>query len=297
MARILVLGGVSYDTIVHVDRLPQPVSQNVFPRRVHETVGSTGAGKALNLQRLGFTVDLHSMLGDDVYGRWTRDYLTRAGIAYHTDPDPAGTERHLNLMDPEGERLTIWLETGTFEPTVDAGAVERLVAPADLVVLNINNYCRRFIPTIQAHGKPVWTDLHDYDGQDPYRQEFLDAAETVFMSSTALPDYRPVMSRLVAAGKALVVCTHGKRGATALTADGRWHEAPIMPGATLVDANGAGDAFFAGYLYSYLRGASPQRCLHTAAITAGLCIGSTELAAPDMTATQVERLAAEHFDG
>jgi sugar/nucleoside kinase (ribokinase family) len=296
MARILVLGGVSYDTIVHVDQLPEPVSQNVFPRRVHETVGSTGAGKALNLHRLGLIVDLHSMLGDDVYGHWTRDYLSRAGIAYHTDLDSAGTERHLNLMDPEGERLTIWLQTGTFEPAVAGDAVARLIAAADLVALNINNYCRQFIPIIQQHGKPIWTDVHDYDGRDAYRQDFLDAAEAVFMSSTALPDYRPVMSRLIAAGKSLVVCTHGKRGATALTAAGRWFEAPVMPGATLVDANGAGDAFFAGYLYSYLRGASPQRCLQAATVAAGLCVGSTELAAPEMTAELIEALVTKHFN-
>jgi acarbose 7IV-phosphotransferase len=54
--RVLVLGGVSYNTMIHVDRFPQPEPQTMFSRRVHDTVGSTGAGKALNLSKLGFDV-------------------------------------------------------------------------------------------------------------------------------------------------------------------------------------------------------------------------------------------------
>ena len=47
-----------------------------------------------------------------------------------------------------------------------------------------------------------------------------DAADVVFMSNDAVPDPRVLMTRMIAAGKRLVVCTRGAQGAIAL--DPRW---------------------------------------------------------------------------
>ncbi len=297
MARVLVMGGVSWNILVFLERFPAAVPGNVYPRRVHEAVGSTGAGKALNLARLGVEIDLHATLGDDGEGRRVRAALEAGGVPFHATVDPAGTTRHLNLMDAGGERISVWLATGGVEPDVDPTQVEPLIAAADLVALNISSYCRRFIPTIQRLGRPIWTDLHDYDGHSPYHQAFRDAAEVVFFSDTALPDPRPLMRDLIAAGKRLAVCTHGADGATALGDDGRWLSVPAWPGALLVDSNGAGDAFFAGTLYGHLRGYPRRRCLELGAVVAGLCVGATELADPTMSADQVERLWQTHFGG
>lgn len=52
MKNILVLGGISYNMIIYLEQFPQPCSQTVFSHGVHETAGSTGAGKALNLAKL-----------------------------------------------------------------------------------------------------------------------------------------------------------------------------------------------------------------------------------------------------
>ncbi len=56
MKDVLVLSGVSYNTMSYLDECPQPVSQTVFSGDWHETIGSTGTGKALNLSKLGFDV-------------------------------------------------------------------------------------------------------------------------------------------------------------------------------------------------------------------------------------------------
>lgn len=75
MKQVLILGGVSFDTIVYLDSFPQARPQTVFSRRFHETVGSTGAGKALNLCKLGMSVTLHGLIGADFYGEQVRTYL------------------------------------------------------------------------------------------------------------------------------------------------------------------------------------------------------------------------------
>jgi sugar/nucleoside kinase (ribokinase family) len=89
MKNVLVLGGVSYNTIIYLEQFPLPRPQTVFSQGFHETVGPTGAGKALNLARLGFDVTLHGMIGEDEYGRKIHASFQNENITFLTDIDPA----------------------------------------------------------------------------------------------------------------------------------------------------------------------------------------------------------------
>ena len=121
----------------------------------------------------------------------------------------------------------------------------------------------------------VWTDLHDYDGSSDYHQPFRAAADVVFMSDDAAPDPRPLMLRMRDEGKRLVVCTRGADGAIALDGEG-WHEVAAPP-AEVVDTNGAGDAFLAGFLVAWSRGHPVGRALETGATHAVRALGSRHL--------------------
>ncbi len=286
--RVLVLGGISYNTMIYLDRLPAPESQTVFSRGLHETVGSSGAGKALNLCRLGMEVTLHGTIGDDWHGRWIAERLRKERLDFIYDLDPAGTQRHVNLMDADGRRISIFVAYGSPDPAVDRRRIEEAVGRSDYVKLGLANYCRHLIPLVKAHGRAIWCDLHDYDGRQEYHRDFVEAADYLFLSSDALPDYRPFMAEMIRRGKKLVVCTHGRKGSTALTPDGRWLEVPIVSSYERVDTNGAGDAFFAGYLYGHSRGYLVERCLELGTVAAGLSVTSRELALPEMTAEMVE---------
>ena len=77
-------------------------------KRLHDTVGSTGAGKALNLCRLGFDVTLHGVIGDDRYGDLIRKYFGGGkDLHFIYEINPKGSEQHTNLMDAEGRRISI----------------------------------------------------------------------------------------------------------------------------------------------------------------------------------------------
>ncbi len=291
MSQILVLGGVSLNTMVFIDAFPEPRPQTIHAGSYHEAVGSTGAGKILNLARLGLDVSFHAMLGADEAGRVVESALRTAGIDFFYDVDPAGTQRHVNLMDTNGRRISIFLNGGTFDPQVDAERIRAAITAADLVVVNIRNYCRRFLPFIRAHNKPIWTDIHDYDGRNPYHRDFIDAADVVHMSSDQMPTYRPFMESLVAAGKELVVCTHGRDGASALTPESGWIDVPALTDFPMVDTNGAGDSFFAGLLYGHVLRLPLETSLRLASVVAGLCVTSRELALPSLSPA---RVAAEY---
>lgn len=295
MTRVLVIGGLAYNTMIYLGDFPEPRPQLVFVHGFHETVGSSGAGKALNLAGLGLDVTLHALLGDDDAGHKASAILATRGVRLVHDPDPGGTKRHTNLMDEDGDRISIHIVPGTFEPAIDLTRLESEIAACDVVALNIINYCRHAIPICKRLGKPIWCDIHDYDGQNPYHQDFIDAADVLHMSSNEMPDYRPFMEAQIAAGKQMITCTHGRHGATTLTAAGEWIETPIIPAYERVDTNGAGDAFFSGMLYGHLHGYPLADCLRLGAVVSGLSINNYELAHPDLSPTLVQADYVRHF--
>jgi sugar/nucleoside kinase (ribokinase family) len=295
MRNILVLGGVSLNTMIFFDEFPEPRSHTAYPKRFHEAAGSTGAGKALNLCRLGFKVTLHALIGEDEYGEKVKELLNFDHLDFVYDIDPAGTQRHVNIMNEAGGRISMILEPGTFEPVVDWTKIEPLIGRSNYVVLNIRNYCREAISLAKKHNKPIWVDIHDYDGENTYHHEFINAADVVLMSSDQMPEYRPFMTKLIEAGKQLVICTHGKDGATAITAVSSEREVPIINAYKRFDTNGAGDSFFSGVLYGHAQGYDVEKCLRFGTIVSGLSITSPELAYERLSVELVEKEYGKYF--
>lgn len=157
---------------------------------------------------------LHTLLGEDASGRRVETELANAGVHLHTDPDAGPTEQHVNLMAADGSRLSVYRSVTTPRPDLDLTRLVGLAADCDAVVLNITDYVRRLVAPLRKSGIPFWTDLHDWDGRNPYHRDFADAAASVVLSDDALPDPVPVSEELARGGR-LVVCTRGARGAMA----------------------------------------------------------------------------------
>lgn len=280
---ILILGGASLDTIIHLPALPTPEPQTIWPRESYRALGSTGAGKSLNLAALGQTVVFHTVLGGDPEGQQIQAALGHPGICLLTEQTDAPTEQHVNLMSADGKRISLFIQPPPEPEQVDWNQAQQALAECAVAVVNILGYTRSALPWLKAAGTPIWTDLHDYDGHNSYHEPFIDAARAIFLSSDNLPDYRTTMEGLIARGKEFVVCTHGSEGATLLNKEGRWLEQPVMPVSGVVDTNGAGDAFFSGFLHRYLQGAELADCLRAGAICGALCVTSRELASPELS--------------
>lgn len=287
---VCIIGGTSVDTIIHLDRFPAPKPQTVMANNSYRALGSTGAGKALTLKALGLNPTLHTALGPDPEADFVAHRLRALGISALIDHTDAPTEQHVNLMTPDGQRLSIFAQPPPSQVRITWGPLQSALQACDIAVVNILDYARPVLELVRRLGKPIWTDLHDYDGHNPYHQAFLEAAEVIFLSSDNLPEYRDFMQRAVAQGKRFVVCTHGAAGASLLDAEGNWIEQQPFPVATLVDSNGAGDAFFSGFLYGYLNGYSLERCMALAAAAGALCVMSDQLAPADLSAEALLRL-------
>jgi sugar/nucleoside kinase (ribokinase family) len=278
MKKVLVIGGTTFDSIIYLKNLPKPEPQTIHYAPFNETIGSTGAGKALNLTRLNVDTTLHSIIGDDLYGEKISKGLREAGVNFRYDIDPKGTERHVNLMDENGGRISIFVTQSSSDLTLDMTRMEGLIKECDIIVLNIIGYTKQLLSLIKAYNKPIWTDLHDYNVGNPYHEDFIEITDYIFVSSDNMSDYKSVMESWITRGKEFVVCTHGKGGSTTLTKDGRWIDTPIIKDYKFKDANGAGDSFFSGFLYGFLKEKPIEECLRYGTICAGLCITSNELA-------------------
>ncbi|MCU0389137.1 MAG: carbohydrate kinase family protein [Chitinophagaceae bacterium] len=288
MQKVLILGGSTYDLKIYLDQLPGAIPQTIHKAPHREGPGSTGTGKALPLTYLGVPTVLYTAFGNDWYGRQIETFLHEKKIEFHKIIDPAGTQRHVNLMDKKGGRISMFITQSSERLTHDFTLVKSFIDACDIIVLNIIPYCVSLIDMVMASGKEVWTDLHDYDGKNDYHLPFLKAARFVQLSSDNLPDYLPVMQQMIREGKQMVVCTHGPEGATILTADGLHMEQQAISVGNIVDSNGAGDSFFAGLLYGYLAHKNWETAMRYAAKCGALAVTDEELCFRGLNASMLD---------
>jgi sugar/nucleoside kinase (ribokinase family) len=272
----VVVGPASWNTLVQVDELPQPVPHTVFARGHRATVGGTSAGKALHLTELGRPTLLHTVLGSDAAGRRVRAALESAGVPLLAETVDGPTERHLNLMDSRGGRLSIYLDLPPAAPPVGQALADALAA-ARAVVLDLSQRALEVLPVVRGTGVPIWTDLHDYDGAAEFHRPFAAAAQYVFLNADGVAEPLPLLRRLVRDGAQVAVCTLGAEGAVALDADLSEHRVAAVAVAEVVDTNGAGDAFMAGFLHATLAGSPVPQALQAGARQAARALGTAHL--------------------
>jgi sugar/nucleoside kinase (ribokinase family) len=287
MTSAAVIGAASWNELVELPRpLPLDSVDTVFANGSRTTLGGTGAGKAVNLAQLGFATRLQALLGDDMNGDRVRRALGAAGVEVHTWTDPAGTERHLNLMDPDGRRQSIYLSSSSPDPDLSGEDLAAFARDADYVFVSLAEYARRALAPLAADDVPIWVDLHDWDGQAEFHRDFADHGQYVFLSDERLDD--PVgFARSLVRDKTLVVVTHAASGATAFLPEHEPLHVPAQRVEAPLDSNGAGDAFCAGVAFGRSRGWGWVDALRAGAYVAARSVASTGLSDPDLTPDQV----------
>ncbi|MDO3701768.1 carbohydrate kinase family protein [Micromonospora sp. C28SCA-DRY-2] len=223
MYDLLVIGGLGVDVRVRVPGLPLPAADSVTVDPIDLRIGNTGAGVALAAHALGLRVAVLDVLGADPAGDVVRAALARTGVHAVLADAPAGTRRSVNLVDPAGRRMSLydprpWRGPAPFTPAELAA----LVRDAAHVHLSIMDWTLDLLPALRtrlAPGAAVSTDLHDWDGTNPYHRPFAEAADLVFVSGVRLDGTAgPVAAALA---PRTVVVTRGAAGAELHPGPGR----------------------------------------------------------------------------
>ncbi len=288
---VLVIGGVGVDTIVRVPSFVIGQGDSVAVPPVIDYVAHSGNGVALGFHGLGLRTKLIDFLGDDPQGALVLDRYSSCGLSFDYLPAPCGTPRSVNLVDNDGRRFSFF----------DGRHPADLVYPADFYLPHLNAARHVHVATQRAVGALVdarergvttSTDVHAWDGLDPWATGLAAEADVVFLSAAALgPKVDELMHQIVGNGRAqVVVATEGADGSRVLTrADHTVRLFPaVVPERPVVDTNGAGDAFSTAFMSRWLAGQAIEECMLAGAVSGAFACGAAGTHEEIITADQLD---------
>ncbi|WP_086819773.1 carbohydrate kinase family protein [Allokutzneria sp. NRRL B-24872] len=257
---VLVVGGVGVDTIVRVPELPLPMRDSIMVPPIEQFLAHTGNGVALGCHTLGLRTHFADVIGEDAEGERVLEAYAGTGLSFAHRTHPSGTRRSVNLVDKQGNRLSLYDGRHPFDMEVDPELYRPEIGRARHVHVSIMNWARHALADAVAAGVPTSTDLHDWDGGSEYHQDFAHGADVVFVSTSALGDrVEAVTADIIEKGRASAVIAMAGGDGSYLRLPGQplVHVPPVpLAPEEVVDTNGAGDSYVAGFLYARLAGRS-----------------------------------------
>ena len=246
-----------------------------------EISGGSAANMAVGVAALGGRAGFVGLIGPDRLGELFSGDLAKAGVAYATPPDPAGTAtaRCLVMVTQDAQRSMCTFPGAAHRLSV-AQIDEAQVASAATLYLegylwdspSARAALEHAIRVARAAGRKVAVTPSDIACVercgDRYRQ--LIAAgqvDMLFLNREELTALAGSEDELAGQVELLVV-TDGPRGAVAVKGSERV-AAPAAPVARVVDTTGAGDLFAAGFLFGLTRDRPLAECLRLGAAAAG----------------------------
>ena len=265
MSEVVVIGNAGIDTNVYLYGADVDFSVEANFSDNRDMVGQAGGYSARGYAALGRATAFIGHVGDNHNGRLVRETLAADGIDLRgLAIDPAGTARSVNLMYRDGRRKNFYDGKGhmALEPDLDLCA--GVLGGARLAHVHLPNWARQVLPLARALGLVIACDLQDVvDPGDPYRADFIAAADILFFSAANHADPTPLLAHF-AAGRPgrVVVAGMGARGCGLAVGDAIRFFPPPPLDSPVVDTNGAGDALAVGFLGSYvLDGCPPEAAL------------------------------------
>lgn len=291
---LVVFGGVGIDTIVQVPALPLPMADSIHVPAVRDYVAHTGNGVALGSHALGRVTELADFIGDDPQAALIHARYRERGLDFTWVIHESGTRRSVNLVDAAGQRLSLYDGRHPDELRMAREVYLPLLERTRHAHFSIMPWARDLYDDAQALGVPVSTDLHDYDGVNPYYDDFALRSEVVFMSTAAMGDrFEAVMRRILTHGRAeVVVATSGALGSCFMTRAQQTlvHQPCAGLGTPIIDSNGAGDAFSSAFLAGYAENLPLARCMRMGAIAGEYACGFEGTAESFLTRAALDQL-------
>lgn len=294
MSRFFIAGLINLETTLAIDSFPLPY----FPVRypffgIQTTVSGVGYNLSKALSTLGNQVDFASLIGTDDNGDLVRKALKADSIADCLIlSDLNETAQSVIIYDPQGKRQ-IHTDLKDIQDRVYPldRALETL-DQADLAVICNINFARPLLQAANDAGKWVATDVHALNSlDDAYNQDYLNAADILFLSDEALPDspervVRRIFDRFSAK---IVVVGLGAEGALmGVRRDGFVGRFPAVKTREVINTIGAGDALFSAFLDRFLRTQDPYLAIRQAIIFASYKIGEKGAAQGFLSGTELD---------
>lgn len=282
MFDILIAGEINPDLILSGNVTPEFGQVEKLVDSAALTVGSSSVITACGAARLGLKVAFAGICGDDIFGRFMLEEMTKRGVdvsAVRIDPDrPTGLTVILN----KGNDRAMLTNPGTIADLQAADVTDTLLRCSRH--LHVASYflqsgLRPGLPDLfhRAHAFGLTTSLDT--NWDP-SSRWDGVRDLLVLTDVFLPNENEAIAITSArtVGQALevlaglagtVAMKRGAEGALARRGD-EIASAQALLNDRVVDTVGAGDTFNAGFLYGFLNGWSLAKSLRLASVCGSL---------------------------
>jgi ribokinase len=308
VAKVVVVGSVNLDLVVHTANLPAP-GETVLGGDMRRVAGGKGANQAVAAARLGVRTVLFAATGDDPFAADVRAALGAEGIELSHVETIAGAST--------GVAMVVVGDGGENAITVAPGANRRLVAradamaaelsPADVLVLQLEVPVETCLGAARAArrsgARVVLNAAPPPTSDDTTFEKLLGDVDVLVVNETEALGIRPglaprdradweaVALALTGLGPSASVVTLGAGGAV-FAAGGVADHQPAFT-AAVVDSTGAGDAFCGALATGMARGASFAAAVRLGCAAGALATRGSGPQAALPTAIEVDELLTQ----
>ena len=278
---LLVAGEINPDLILSGNVTPEFGQVEKLVDAAALTIGSSSAIFACGAARLGLNVAFIGLCGDDVFGRFMLDEMSKRGVDVSHVLLRKDGQTGLSVILNNGIDRAILTHSGLIADLQASDIADSLLAQARH--LHVASYflqtkLQSDLPALfkRAHALGLSTSLDtNYDPSEKWMGfDDLLAITNVFLpneaeakSLTGAENVEEAANRLGSKVEALALKL-GKDGALGISKSQRVRVESIP--AKVVDTVGAGDSFDAGFIYGYLNGWELKKSLQLACVCGAL---------------------------
>lgn len=294
--KILVAGLINIETTLKIDAFPidyTPVRYPFFG--INTTVSGVGYNVAKALTTLGNRINFLALLGDDFAGEQVTAILKKDNISgRYVLRQLRQTPQSIILYNDVGKRQINVDLKDIQEQTYSLDLFDAAMAECSLVVLCNINFARPFLKRAKDMKQMIATDVHTIaDLEDEYNQDFMQAADILFMSNENLPEppEKWIKKVLYRYNNEIIVIGLGKEGALmSVASDRRIEHIPAINIRYVKNTIGAGDALFSAFIHFYQKTKNPYDAIEKATRFASYKIGETGAAEGFLTEDALNQL-------
>ncbi|QHT68456.1 carbohydrate kinase family protein [Rhodocytophaga rosea] len=247
----------------------------------HIELGGSAGIFASQFTKLGGSVDLYGVIGNDFFGRFLKERLQELNISTRYVTSSKSYKTAVGLGLAKGNDRAMLTYKGSFNGVTANGIMEsgilqkasHLHIASYFLLEQLQAFWLEELPILKAKGITIsldtnWSpeeDWHKVHAILPYIDVFIPNEEEALRIS-GKADVEQAGSWLSHFG-GWVVIKQGEKGATVFNGSSGQHftiPESLSKGLKIADTTGAGDNFDAGFLYAWLKRASLKECVNLA---------------------------------